>query len=156
MRKRSTYRARPKTPPMLVNRGMVEKDIETRERMLVEAFAGGWAGTNHYDELTDMRNVLVLAAAHKDDQQTLGMCDAMSVVLRNARDRYAKTKRMGVTGDELQLLRTFCDVYRDFWMRQSVQLYLMACDSLNRAHEMGLVKMEPEDSAMYEAAKEAA
>lgn len=44
MRKRSAYRPRPKTPPMLVNRGIIDDDLELRERMIIQAFAGGWAG----------------------------------------------------------------------------------------------------------------
>ena len=32
---------RPATPPMLVNRGLIDGDLELRERMIVEAFAGG-------------------------------------------------------------------------------------------------------------------
>lgn len=142
MRKRCNRVRRPATAPMMVRRELISNEIETRELMLIESFAGGWATTEHFDNLFDMRNVLVLAAGFKEDQQALGICDAMSLVLRNARDRYAKTNRMGVTGDELQLMRTFVDVYRDYWMRQSVSAYLNACDQLDRAHELGLMKVE--------------
>lgn len=140
MRKRSTYRARPKSAPMLINRGLAECDIETRERMIVEAFAGGWANTDHFDALADMRAVLVLAAAAKQDHSTLAICDAMKIPMANLRERYARLKRFGLSGDELQLLRVFIDQYRDFWMRQPVTLYVDACDGLNRAYEMGIVK----------------
>ncbi|MEN6630011.1 MAG: hypothetical protein ABFC42_10225 [Sulfuricella sp.] len=140
MRKRSTYRPRHKSPPMLINCGLAESDIETRERMVVEAFSGGWANTNHYDTLADMRAVLVLAAAAKHDQSTLAICDAMKIPMANLRERYARHQRFGLTGDELQLLRVFVDQYRDFWIRQPVTLYVDACDGLNRAYQLGLVK----------------
>lgn len=139
-RKRSTYRPRPLTPPMLVNRGLIEQEIETRERMLVEALAGGWATTEHFDNIADMRNVLTLAAAYKNDKNALAMCEAMRIPMANMRARHAETGRIGVNGDELQLLRAFIDQYRDFWIRQPVKLYLMACDELNRAHELGIMK----------------
>lgn len=140
MRKRSTYRPRIATPPMLVNRGLIEQEIENRERMLVEAFAGGWATTEHFDNIAEMRNVMTLAAAYKNDNNALNACEAMRIPMGNMRDRYAQTGRLGVTGDELMLLRAFVDLYRDFWIRQPVKLYLAACDELNRAHAMGLIK----------------
>jgi hypothetical protein len=138
MRKRSAYRPRQTTTPMLVNRGLIEQEIETRERMLVEAFAGGWATTEHFDNIADMRNVMTLAAAHKNDQSALNACEAMRIPMGNLRDRYAQTGRLGVSGDELRMLRAFVDQYRDFWIRQPVKLYLAACDALNRAHAIGL------------------
>jgi hypothetical protein len=139
-RKRSTRKPRPATPPMLVNRGLMDDELQLRERMVVEAFAGGWASTEHFDELADMRNVLTLADAYKLDKEAQAMCDAMRIPLANLRERHAKTGRLGVTGDELQMLRAFVEFYRDWWMRRPVNLYLGACDSLNLAHEMGVVK----------------
>lgn len=138
MRKRSAYRPRPLTPPMLVNRGLINDDLELKERQIIQAFASGWATTRHYDELADMRNVLTLAAAYKDDSDVLAICEAMRILMGNIRIRHAQTGRMGVSGDEMKLLQVFVDVYRDFWIRQPVKLYEMACDELNRAHEMGL------------------
>ena len=133
-RKRSHRRKRAVSAPMLVVRGLINDDIETGERMLIEAFVGGWATTQHFDNLADMRNAMTLAAAHQDDKSALALCDAMRIPMGNLRDRYAATGRFGVSGDELQLLRVFVDGYRDFWMRQPVSLYEAACDELNRFH----------------------
>lgn len=131
-RKRSTYRPRPISAPMLVNRGIQENAIDTRELMMVQAFSGGWATTHHFDNLADMRNALTLAAAHKDDESALAMCEAMRVIFANLRERHARTGRFGLTGDELQLLRQFVDLYRDFWLRQPVSLYEWACDEIGK------------------------
>lgn len=139
MRKRSTYKPRQAVPPMLVSRGLVNDELETRERMVIEAFSGGWAGEAHYDELTDMRNVLTIAASHRDDQSTLAICAAMRIPMENIRQRYADTGHMGITGDERSLFRLFVDTYRDFWNRQSTALYIQACDALNRAHRTGII-----------------
>lgn len=125
---------------MLVNRGLIDADLELRERMIVEAFAGGWATTQHFDELADMRNVLTLAAAYKDDPAALALCDAMRIPMGNLRDRHARTGRLGVSGDELQMLRTFAEFYRDWWLRQPVSLYVAACDELNRANKIVAIK----------------
>lgn len=132
-RKHSHRKIRPRSVPMLINRGLQNADIETQEIMLVESFAGGWATPYHYDCLVDMRNVLTLANAHKDiqDNSVITICDAMRIPLANIRARHEKTGRMGVSGQELQLLRAFAEFYADFWMRQPVSLYERACDELN-------------------------
>lgn len=139
MRKRSAYKPRASVPPMLVSRGLVNDELETRERMVIEAFTGGWAGEAHYDELTDMRNVLTIAASHRNDDDTLKICTAMRIPMANIRQRYADTGNMGITSDERSLFRAFVDVYRDFWNRQSTALYIQSCDALNRAHKMGVI-----------------
>ena len=133
---------RPATPPMLINRGLINTELETVERMSVEAFSGGWATTDHFDTLADMRDCLLLAAAHKRDAETIGMCRAVGIALMNIRDRYAETKRMGVSADELQVLREFCTTYRDYWLRQSVGAYEAACDALGRARSMKMQEIE--------------
>jgi len=130
MRKHAHRRPRPISAPMLINRGIQEQSILIAELVIVEAFVGGWATTYHFDSLCDMRNVLVLASAYKDDASAKAICEAMRIPMANLRERYAKTGRFGVTGDELQLLRAFVDYYRDFWIRQPVALYEQACDEL--------------------------
>lgn len=134
-RKRSSYRPRPISAPMLVNRGLQETAIDTQELQLEQAFAGGWATTAHFDNLADMRNVLTIATTRKDDATAVAMCDTMRIPLANLRERYAKTGRFGLTGDELQILRVFVDFYRDFWLRQPVSLYAWACDELARHNQ---------------------
>ena len=133
---------RPASPPMLVSRGLQNTELETRERMFVEAFAGGWASVEHFDNLADMRDCLLLAAAANGDAGTIGMCRAAGVALQNIRDRYTRTQRMGVAGDELQALRLFATAYRDFWLRQSVGAYESACDALSRARAMNTLEVE--------------
>jgi len=147
MRKRCHRKHHPLSVPMLVGRGLVETDIETRERMFVQAFALGYANTGHYDEIADMRNVLTLAAAYKDDESTLAMCSAMRVAMANIRERHTRTGRIGASGDELNLLREFVGVYRDFWIRQPVELYQRACDELHRIQDSGALRMAAEVAA---------
>ena len=142
MRKHSRRRVRPCSAPMLVNRGLQSESVEMLERQIVEAFSGGWATTDHFDTLADMRDCLLLAAAHKRDAETIGMCRAVGIALMNIRDRYAETKRMGVSADELQVLREFCTTYRDYWLRQSVGAYEAACDALGRARSMKMQEIE--------------
>ena len=133
MRKRSAYRPRPISTPIMVERSLCETDVELAERMLIEAFAGGWAGTKHYDGLANMRNVMTIGAAYKNESGVLSICDAMRIVMANLRDRFASTERMGVTGDELRLLRAFADTYRDFWRRQTMHFFKVCCREANIA-----------------------
>ena len=133
MRKHTRRKVRPCSAPMLVNRGIYGDDIEMRERQFVEAFAHGYADKPHFDSLVDMRNVLAIAAAHKDDAKIIELCNAMSIPLQSIRERHARTGKMGASGEELKMMRVFCDVYRDWWMRQPVSLYEQACDGLQRA-----------------------
>ena len=133
MRKHTRRRHFRPSPPMLVSRGLINDELELRERMIVQAFAGGWATTTTYDEIADMRNVLTLAAAYKGDASALAMCDAMRTVMANIRERHSRTGKIGASGDELQVLREFVGLYRDFWLRQPTELYVQACDDLQRA-----------------------
>lgn len=123
MRKHCHRQIRRLAPPMLVARGLVETELELRERMAVEAFAGGYADKEHFDTLADLRNILTIAAAHKDDRTDLAMCDLMREPMAAIRERHHRTGRMGVTGPELAFLREFVTFYGDFWRRQSTALY---------------------------------
>lgn len=132
MKKHSSRQPRPCSAPMLIQRGMINDELELRERQFVEAFAGGYADKVHFNSLADMRNVLIIAAAHKDDTPIVNLCNAMSIPLQAIRERHAKTGKFGVTGEELKMMRVFCGVYQDWWMRQPVSLYEQACDGLQR------------------------
>ena len=134
-RKRSRYRPRPVSAPMLVNRGIRETDIDTQELMLERAFAGGWATAEHFDNLVDMRNVLTIATTRKDDASAVAMCEAMRIPLAHLRERHARTGRFGLTGDELRLVRAFVDFYRDFWLAQTVAMHEWACTELGKHNE---------------------
>ncbi|HET6718361.1 MAG TPA: hypothetical protein VFH22_01860 [Rhodocyclaceae bacterium] len=141
MRKHCQRRHYVPSAPMLVSRGLVENDVEVRERMFVQAFALGFADTSTYDQIADMRNVLTLAAAYKDDDSTLAMCEATRVAMANIRDRHTRSGKIGASGDELQLLKAFCGVYRDFWMRQPVLLYEKACAELQHLQSTGALQL---------------
>ena len=132
MRKRSRRRVRPCSAPMLVNRGIHNTELSMVEEMYVEAFAGGWATKEHFDGLVDMLNVLTLAGSYKEtkDSSLAAICEAVRIPLWNIRQRHEKTDRMGVTGEELKLMRVFVDFYADFWLRQPVALYEAACNEL--------------------------
>lgn len=113
-------------------------EVSITERISVDAIAGGWAETYHFNVLADCHDLLVLAANHKGDQQTLVACDLASMALLNIKDRYLARNRVGASGDELQALRVLVDVSEDFWKRQSGELFHSANEALDR--ERGIAR----------------
>lgn len=119
--------------PMLVCRGLVNDRLETMERMIVEAFCGGWATMEHFDRMADMQGVLLLGASvnAKDRHHTKWCRDTFGPVLGSIRGRFERTGKFGCNAEELAILRGFVTRYRDFWMTKPHSLYEIACDQLN-------------------------
>lgn len=126
-----------KSAPMLVMRGLCNDRLETRERMAVEAFCGGWAGMDHFDALADMQGVMLLAGTTGDNRKWAATyCrDTIGPVLGSIRSRYERTGKMGCTASELATLREFVTRYRDFWYKQPLALYQTCCDELQRVYD---------------------
>lgn len=139
MRKHTHRRRRiePKAPMMVVMHTVTE--LSLTERQSVEAFAGGWATTDHYDNLADCRNIMTLAAAEREDQQTLAVCELAMHALLGVKERHQRTGKMGASGEELQALRLLADTSEDFWLRQSGGLF--------ERHYMALKKLNKEKTA---------
>jgi hypothetical protein len=156
MRKRCSRKIRALSAPMLINRGLQNDELEMRERQFVEAFAHGYAEKIHFDSLADMRNVLIIAAAHKDDTKVIELCNAMSIPLQAIRERHAKTGKFGATGEELKMMRAFCGVYKDWWMRQPVSIYEAAVDGLQRTIYGTVSSSTPAEHVELDAILEAA
>lgn len=111
----------------------VGRSVIAGPRMSVEAIRAGWAKTAHFDVLADCRDMLSLAAAEKDDRQTLAVCELGLIALQNIKDRYLAKNRIGATGAELQALYALVDVSEDFWKRQPGSLFIDAEAALSKA-----------------------
>lgn len=135
--KRTIHRAGIKSAPMLVMRGLCNDRLETRERMAVEAFAGGWARFEHFDTIADMHGVLILAGSTSDKRKPamLYARNTLGPVLGSIRDRYHRTGKMGCNAEELKVLRGFVSLYRDFWLKQPLALYEVACQELQKTYD---------------------
>lgn len=107
-------------------------EVGITERLAVEAIASGKAVAYHFNVLADCYDLMVLAANHKNDAQTLMVCDLASMALLNIKDRFRARGRIGASGDELQALHVLVDVSEDFWKRQSGELFRMANAELDR------------------------
>lgn len=124
-------RIQPKAP-MLVMRGLVNDSVEIRERAAVQAFVLGYATKEHFDVLTDMQGVMILAGSTSERRRPamLYARDVIGATLISIKERYARTGKMGCTGDELKVLKAFPSKYRDFWLHQPTELYEAAVTEL--------------------------
>ena len=115
MRRKTTPR-----PPMLVMRGLRNDQLELRERAAVQAFALGYATTEHYHILADMHSVMLLAGSTDDSRKwAWTYCtEVTGPALQKIAQRYQRTKVMSVTTGERKVLGEFITRYREFWLRQ--------------------------------------
>ncbi|MFV0662731.1 hypothetical protein [Denitromonas sp.] len=121
--------------------------LELHERLSVQAFVGGWANTEHFDNLADCHDLLNLAAADKRDQATLEVCDISGIALFNIKDRYAETGRFGVTGEEHKALELLADTSKDFWSRQAGTFFHQTYMALKRLRAIQKEKRAQEKAA---------
>ena len=122
-------------------------EVSTQERIAALAIKTEWASTSHFNVLADCRDMLILAASEKRDQQTMAVCDMAGIALMNMKDRHTKTGKIGATGDEIRALELLCDTSEDFWKRQPGSLFIDAEAALHRARQM-----RAEEASMREAA----
>lgn len=110
---------RPITPrvPMIVVMHNIP-DLSLTERLSVEAFAGGYAHVDHFDNLADCRDILTMAATERKDKQALAVAVSSYQTLISIRERHKRTGKFGATGDELTILRKLANESESFWKRQ--------------------------------------
>lgn len=121
--------------------------LELHERIGVQAFVGGWATTEHFDNLADCHDILTLAAKDKDDAEVLAVCELAGIALLNVKDRYADTGHFGVTGEERKALELMADTSKDFWSRQSGIFFHQSYLALKRLREIQKENRERADGA---------
>lgn len=124
-------------PPMLVMRGLRNDEIELRERAAVQAFIGGWAEPIHYQTLADMHSVMLLAGSTDESRRwAYDYCKGvMGPVMQKIAQRYQRTKTLSVTTGEKKVMGEFVTRYREFWLRQPMELYEAACVALQEHYD---------------------
>lgn len=131
---------RPAAAPMLVMQ--YTNPMELHERMSVEAIIGGWATTEHFDNLADAHDILNLAAADKGDAATLAVCELTGIALLNIKDRWLERAKFGVTGEERKALELLAETSRDFWARQSGAFFHGCFIALRKLRKFQKEKLE--------------
>lgn len=117
-------------PPTLVAMQLAP-EVSTQERIAVMALTQPWADTRHFNVLLDCYSMLILAAEHKHDQEAVKVGQFADMALKNIRDRWKRTGKIGATGDEIQALNVLVDYSEDWWKRQSGSLFADAFKALD-------------------------
>ena len=77
----------------------------------------------------------MLGVKRKKDDSLKGVIQLAMIALLNIYNRYAKTQKVGATGDELQALEVLVDVSEDYWKRQSASALELAIVQLRAVRE---------------------
>jgi hypothetical protein len=135
MRKRGArIRHKAKAAPGLIAQN-IGPEYETRLRMAVEAFRGGWAQAAHFNDLADtldlMQIGLSIYSGQKEDHGATAAAEVALVAMQNILVRHSVSGKLGVTGEELKALQLLADVSLDFWNRRSGALFAEAYRQLS-------------------------
>lgn len=128
MRKRGAHiKHRTAQPPGIVCISL-DARYETRLRMSVTAFTGGFAGKDHFLDMCDTHDLLALAnsMAVRPVAGVVEVCKAAEVAILNIHDRELRTGKWGVTADESAALVLLADTAIRFWSAQSGELFRVA------------------------------
>ena len=97
----------------------------------LNAFRQGWAQPAHFDVMLDTRDLLLLAAKAKKENDLVEAARAINIALANIRESW-NGEKFSSSEDELNALQLLVDISNDFWARQSGNLYHMAYNVLKR------------------------
>lgn len=128
MRKRGAHiKHRAAQPPGIVCISLDQR-YETRLRMSVTAFTGGFAGKDHFLDMCDTHDLLALAnsLAVRPVAGVVEVCKAAEVAILNIHDRELRTGKWGVSADESAALVLLADTAIRFWSAQSGELFRVA------------------------------
>lgn len=117
---------------MLVVRHINETALEIDEYMAVHAFAHRFATQDHFDYLLRIMNLL-LVAGQTDKKRKYALDYAqnnLKPVLTSIKERFYKTKKLGVNGAELKELRAMLEFNKTFWQRQTGELFVFCQDQV--------------------------
>ena len=121
-----------KSVPMLVQKHL-KPSLETKQYACVLAFTNGVAEQSHYDTILFESNLL-LVAGQTDKNKKYAVTfiqDEVQPALRSMKERVYKTGKFGVNYDELMAIKRLIDFSREFWKKQTGQLYSFCVEQIN-------------------------
>jgi hypothetical protein len=122
--------------PMLIQRQLYQS-LETREYMCIIAFTRGVADQSHFDTLLYVMNLL-LVAGQTDPSRKYALDYAQQTIkpaLEGIKARINKTGKFGMNSQELEAMKSMIEVSREFWNRQTVELYKFSCDQVDEYYK---------------------
>jgi len=121
-----------KSVPMLVQKH-IQPSNETKQYACVLAFTNGVAGQDHYDTLLFELNLL-LVAGQTDKKKKYAVefaTNELRPALESVKQRVKNTGKFGVNDDELLAIKKLIDFSREFWNKQTGQLYNFCVEQIN-------------------------
>jgi len=121
-----------KSVPMLIQKHL-KPTIETKQYACVLAFTNGVAGQDHYDTLLFELNLL-LVAGQTDKKKKYAVefaTNELRPALESVKQRVKNTGKFGVNADELLAIKKLIDFSREFWNKQTGQLYNFCVEQIN-------------------------
>jgi hypothetical protein len=118
---------------MLVVRTINNTQMEIAERQCIVAFTHGVARSMHFDLLLRVMNML-LVAGQTDPARKYALDyaqDKIKPVLSSIRERFEKTNKLGVNGEELSALKHLIEFNREFWKHQTGELFVFCYDQVD-------------------------
>jgi hypothetical protein len=125
MRKKGKqFKQRIKAPPTMTILHTVPA-YEIRARTAVEAFRLSFADNGHCNDLSDVRDLMMVAVAMqgKPDPDTGAAIEVAGIALLNLIDRRNETGKWQADEEELNALTLLVETSRDFWSRKSALLF---------------------------------
>lgn len=117
---------------MLVQ-SFIQPEVETKQYVCVLAFTNGFANQEHFDTLLLTMNLL-LVAGQTDKKRKYAVDFAFNDIkpaLQGIKNRVYKSGKFGVNTEELAAIKKLIDFSREFWQRQTGQLYNFCVEQVN-------------------------
>lgn len=118
--------------PVIVQR-FIQPEVETKQHACIIAFTHGVADQSHFDTILLEMNLL-LVAGQTDKKRGYAKDFAYNEIkpaLQNMRQRVHETGKFGVNADELKAIKRLIEFSREFWQKQTGQLYDFCVDQVN-------------------------
>lgn len=117
------------------------------ELSAIEAFAKGMAVKSEWDALADMVNIAETMASGGVGPEVLEACARAQEGLDEARERYGRTKRLGMSGPAIQAMRdlhAYHDLQRTSISRGEYEKFIgMTANRIRSAHPSLKVTVMP-------------
>ena len=121
-----------RSTPVLVQR-LIQPEVETKQHACILAFSRGFADQTHFDTMLLEMNLL-LVAGQTDKKRKYAVDFAFNTIkpaLQNIKERVYKTGKFGVNAEELHAIKQLIEFSREFWQKQTGQLYEFCLEQVN-------------------------
>ncbi len=127
----------------------VNPNYEIRLEVSSGAFTAGYASHQHYQDMVDTHNMLLIAVKMigRDDSGICAMLEASSIAINNIADRWEETGKYGASGEESKALKALADTAMDFWARHSGALFHAAYREMVRVRRADYARVQAEREA---------